>query len=86
MARNNISYKELAKARIQDKRSVVISTCSKGGYTIAQQLEVKEGDFSTVVFLKGALHVDNIQGLANIRDAINTIIADSEAEDEMWDK
>ena len=88
MAKSKIEYTEIARARVTDSRNVVISTCSKGGFTIAQQLEAKEGDKTTSVFLKGAFHVDDIHGLYNIRDAINLAIAiaeDGSKEDE-WDE
>ena len=87
----DIEYAQYAKAKIQDKRSIVISSCSKGGFTIAQQLEVEEGPRFTSVFLKGAFHVDNVEGLINIRDALNTAIAElapnasKEQEDNDWD-
>lgn len=70
----NIDYKEIAKAKVQEKRNVVISECSKGGFTIAQQLEVHEGNHCTNVYLKGAFHVDDRQGLMNLRDAINVVL------------
>lgn len=74
MAKSKIEYHELSRAKVTDSRNIVISNCSKGGFTIAQQLEAKEGDKTTVVFLKGAFHVDDIHGLYNIRDAINLAI------------
>lgn len=67
-------YVELSKAKVKDRRNVVISECSKGGFTIAQQLEVSEGDRKTNVFLKGAIHIDNVNGLMNLRDALNYAI------------
>ena len=88
MANTEIKYEELGVAKIQDKRNVVISTTNKGGFTIAQQLEAKENDKTTSVFLKGAFHVDDIHGLYNIRDAINLAIKITEenTNDEMdWD-
>lgn len=91
--KNNINYSEISKAKISDTRNAVISDCSKGGYTIAQQLIVEENDKSTTVFMKGAFHVDNIQGLYELRDALNLAIeicenkAEEEDEDEdiVWD-
>lgn len=70
----DIMYVELAKAKIQDRRNVTISECSKGGFTIAQQLEVAEGGRTTSVFLKGAFHVATVSGLVNLRDALNVAI------------
>lgn len=74
MAKSKVEYNELSRAKVTDSRNVVISNCSKGGFTIAQQLEAKENDKTTSVFLKGAFHVDDIHGLYNIRDAINLAI------------
>lgn len=90
MAKSKIDYCEISRAKITDSRNIIISNCSKGGFTIAQQLEAKENDKITSVFLKGAFHVDDLHGLYNIRDAINLAIkiteenANSEAEAE-WD-
>lgn len=74
MAKTRIEYSEISRAKVTDSRNVIISSCSKGGFTIAQQLEAKENDKTTSVFLKGAFHVDDIHGLYNIRDAINLAI------------
>lgn len=88
MSKNKIDYNEISRAKVTDSRNVVISSCSKGGFTIAQQLEAKENDKTTAVFLKGAFHVDDIHGLYNIRDAINLAIKvteESQSEDADWD-
>lgn len=89
MAKTKVEYKEISRAKVTDSRNVVISSCSKGGYTIAQQLEAKENDKTTSVFLKGAFHVDDIHGLYNIRDAVNLAIKIAEensGEDADWDE
>lgn len=86
--KSKIEYAEISRAKVTDSRNVVISNCSKGGFTIAQQLEAKENDKTTSVFLKGAFHVDDLHGLYNIRDAINLAIKITEenAENEgEWD-
>ena len=67
-------YEELARAQVQEARSLVISSFCKGGYTIAQQLEVQENDHKMNVSLKGAFHIDSIDGLYNLRDALNVAI------------
>lgn len=88
MAKNKVEYVELARAKVTDSRNIVISDCSKGGFTIAQQLEAKENDKTTSVFMKGAFHVEDIHGLYNLRDAINLAIkiTEEKAEDnESWD-
>ena len=71
---NKIEYNEISKAKVSDSRNIVISSCSKGGFTIAQQLEANENGKITTVFMKGAFHVDDIQGLYELRDAINLAI------------
>lgn len=75
-------YTELSNAEITENRNVVISECSKGGFTVAQQLKAD----GTKVFMKGALHIDNLDGLYNLRNALNIAIDKvAEKEDkEMW--
>lgn len=88
MAKNRVEYKELSRAKVTDSRNIIISDCSKGGYTIAQQLEAKENNKTTSVFMKGAFHVEDIHGLYNLRDAVNLAIKISEEkseENESWD-
>lgn len=89
MSKTKVEYNELSRAKVTDSRNVVISSCSKGGFTIAQQLEAKENDKTTSVFLKGAFHVDDVHGLYNIRDAVNLAIAraeESSVDDTDWDE
>lgn len=74
-------YEELARAQVQENRSLVISNFSKGGYTIAQQLKVQENNHTLNVSLKGALHIDDINGLYNLRDALNVAIDKIEKKD-----
>lgn len=90
MLRNKIDYKELSRAKVSDSRNVIISSCSKGGFTMAQQLEAKEGDDKVIsVFMKGAFHLEDIESLYNVRDAINIAIKLSEEKmkerPEEWD-
>lgn len=89
MAKSKIEYNELSRAKVTDSRNIVISSCSKGGFTIAQQLEAKENDKTTSVFMKGAFHVEDIHGLYNLRDAVNLAIKISEENSEdsdAWDE
>lgn len=88
MKNNRIEYNEISKAKVSDSRNIVISSCSKGGFTIAQQLEANENGKVTTVFLKGAFHVDDIQGLYELRDAINLAIKldeDAKNDEGDWD-
>ena len=89
MAKSKIEYHELSRAKVTDSRNIVISNCSKGGFTIAQQLEAKENDKTTLIFMKGAFHVEDIHGLYNLRDAVNLAIKISEENSEdsdAWDE
>lgn len=89
MAKSKIKYRELSRAKVTDSRNIVISNCSKGGFTIAQQLEAKENDKTTSVFMKGAFHVEDIHGLYNLRDAVNLAIKifEENSEDlDAWDE
>ena len=89
MAKNKTEYNELSKAKVTDSRNIVVSNCSKGGFTIAQQLEAKEDDKVITVFMKGAFHVDDTHGLYNLRDAINLAIQiteKSEEDESGWDE
>lgn len=89
-----ILYTEICRAKIADTRNAVISRCSKGGFTLAQQLEVQENKAKTSVFLKGALHIDSLENLCELRNALNVVIKKeqerinnvaAQAEDEEWD-
>lgn len=83
--KNKTYYNELASAEITDSRNIVISECSKGGFTIAQQLKVE----GTRVFMKGAFHINDLEGLYNLRNAINLVISqtekDFETSEDDWD-
>lgn len=74
----NKKYEELAKAKIQDKRNLVLSKAFVGGYTLAQQISFMEGPKETLIFLSGAFHIDNLEGVYNLRDALNEAIKKEE--------
>lgn len=84
----NKKYTEISEAAITQKRSIVISDCSTGGYTLAQKVVVTDGESHVPLFLKGAFQVDNIDGLINLRDALNAAIHEIEnrSEDLDWDE
>lgn len=71
-------YKTLAKAKIQDKRNLVISKKTSanifGSYVLGQQIVIQEGQKQTTIFLKGAIHIDGLEALYNLRDALNEAI------------
>jgi hypothetical protein len=76
---SSVEYKQLAKAKVSVNRNIVISECSKGGYTLAQQLDVNEKNATMNVFLKGAFHIDDVEGLIELRDAINLVISQQDS-------
>lgn len=71
-------YIKLSSAKIQEEKNLVISECSKGGYTLAQQMVVKDGTKKINIYLKGAIHINDVEGLHNLRDALNIAIAEVE--------
>ena len=72
MAKSN--FVELANATLSSKRQAVISRLDDGSYTIGQKLEVKDGDKTMNVFLKGSLHAEDLSALQNLRDALNVVL------------
>lgn len=88
MAKSKIEYTEISKAKITEKRSIIISNCSKGGFTVAQRLDTEEDGKITPVYMKGAFHVNDLEGLYNLRDAVNLAIKKTEegtSDDTDWD-
>lgn len=81
-------YEEITRAKISDTRSIVISECSKGGYTIAQQLSVIDSDGRFLnMYIKGAFHIKDLEGLYHLRDALTVAIhqIEDKTADEHWD-
>ena len=72
MAKSN--FIELSNSALSSKRQAVISRLDDGSYTIGQRLEVKDGDKTMNVFLKGALHAESLEALQKLRDAINVVL------------
>lgn len=84
---NNISYDEISRASIGNNRNVVISKCSAGGFTVAQQIELKEEEGSFGTFLKGAIRIKNKESLQNFHDAIEVALSKIDEEKEPdWNK
>ena len=77
---NDAKYVELAHARVQENKDLVISKFSRGGYTIVQQIEFDEDGYKMRVPLKGAFHIKESEGLYNLRDALNVAIKKIEEE------
>lgn len=75
------NFKELAIAKIDDKRNIVISKFEnekQNGITLAQQVEVEEGRKTFKVYLKNAIQLKNVDALYSLRDAINLAINELE--------
>lgn len=82
-------YSEISSAKVTDNRSIVISDCSRGGFTVAQRMEVTENNHTNKIYLKGAFHVPDIHGLYELRDACNLAIQkveERESDDADWDE
>lgn len=76
-------YEQLSSARVTKSKNIVVSRCSKGGFTIAQQLVVNDDQNEVSVFLKGAYHIRDVDALISLRDAIDEAIAKSAKSDEV---
>ena len=75
------NFKELAVAKIDDKRNIVISKFEnekQNGITLAQQVVVEEGRKTFKVYLKNAIQLKNVDALYSLRDAINLAINELE--------
>lgn len=90
--RNNARYIELAKAKVQERRNLVVSSFidngEPNGFTIAQQIEVDENGKKFSLFLKDSFHIDSVEGLYALRDALNLAIAkynEAKENKEEWD-
>lgn len=96
MKNNKRKFEELAKTKIQDKRNIVISSFeddnNRKGFTMAQQVEIEEGGKVFCMFMKESIHIDNLEGLIAIRDALNVAIDNykekvdkAKADEDLWD-
>lgn len=73
-----ITYKTIARVETSDHKFLVISSCSKGGFTLAQQVEYVEDDGSVhAVFLKGAIHIKDLNTLCELSEAFEAAIKKS---------
>lgn len=69
-------YKEISRAQATKSRSFVLSECSKGGYTLAQQMSIIDESTGkpVTIYLKGAVHIANVQVLEKVRDMFTVAI------------
>lgn len=86
--KKGIEYSEISSVKITDNRSIVISDCSRGGFTVAQRMDVTENNHTNRIYMKGAFHIDDISGLYELRDVLNYaihVIEERDEENESWD-
>lgn len=57
-----VEYKEIVSYKANDNKRVVVSSCSTGGYVVAQTRTNKEGK---EMFQKGAFRFDDLNSLRN---------------------
>lgn len=74
------TYTQLSSSKINGSKNLVVSSCSKGGFTLAQQLVSVDEDTgcTQTVFLKGACHIRDLDALKNFRDSIELAIKKAE--------
>jgi len=71
----SISYKEIATANVGENEQIVISKCSEGGYTIGKKVfaDINDNSKRVGVFLKGAIKINDLNGLKSLRNALNNM-------------
>ena len=85
---NKVSYDEVARVKMSNTRDVVISKCSKGGYTIAQKILIDKDEKPTSIFFFFSIKVNDIDGIKVIKETIDMAIKKlkgSEDESIEWD-
>lgn len=65
-----VEYKEIASYKANDNKRVVVSSCSTGGYVVAQTRTNKEGK---EMFLKGAFRFDDLNSLRNFAACVREV-------------
>jgi hypothetical protein len=66
---------ELSRAQIKPQRNIVISkNIPNNNFILGQQVMFTEGAKVTPIFLSGAINIDDVVGLYNLRDALNEAI------------
>lgn len=76
-----ITYKEISSGKLSDTRQLAISECSEGGYTLGQKIFVDENGRKIEMFLKGAIHVQGLDELKDIRKAFDIAIEKIEGQE-----
>jgi hypothetical protein len=77
-----VIYEELSRAKLKDKRVAVISKNKNiPGYTIAQQITIKDGTENLKIFMKGSFSLGGLENLYELRDALNEAIIREESQE-----
>lgn len=72
---HKIIYHKLDSIALGVNKRLVISSCSEGGFTLAQQARYVDDDGSEHwVFLKGATHIPNVDALIDMQEMIQSAI------------
>lgn len=79
-------YTQIASCAISSHRNLVISKTDRGGYTMAQQVEIVDYDKPTRLFMKGATFIATLDALRDVRDMFIKAVDEAENEDNItWD-
>lgn len=79
-------YTQIASCAISTHRNLVISKTDKGGFTMAQQVEILDYDTPTRLFMKGATFIADLDALRDVRDMFIRAVEAVEDEDKItWD-
>ena len=86
MAKGKAKYTQLAACSISAHRTLVVSSNSQGGYTMAQQVEIIDYDKPTRLFMKGAVFFPSLDTLRDVRDMFSRAIDEIESQESIsWD-
>lgn len=73
----DFTFKEIASAKVSPTRDIVISK-RDNEFILAQRAKLQEGTRETKIFLRGTMPIENIEGLYELRDALNEAICNIE--------
>lgn len=93
---SKLTYTQLSSVQVSKSKNLVISACSAGGFTLAQQFVSVDLDTGETqrVFLKGACQIKDLDALKGLMEAVGLAIAKAEQIDDereadkaiAWDK
>lgn len=71
----DIQYIKLCTVQTQPNKAFVISKCSRGGFTLAQQVSVENEDGTkSNFFMKNALHINSIEALDGLKQGLEAVL------------